>query len=179
MAGGLFASAASLQGGRTDKGEPMTIPLRCRQASVGDARAIASVFTASFRLLAFLPTLHTAEEDQRFIENDILKECEVTVAESEGRIISFLARDGGEIRLLYTHPNFIGLGAGGRLIEAAQRCGVAALELWCFQANVRARKFYEARGFRAVRFTDGDSNEEKMPDVRYRWERSRRPPERS
>jgi GNAT superfamily N-acetyltransferase len=152
----------------------MTIRLQCRQATVSDARAIASVFSASYRLLAFLPLLHTVEDDQRFIENVILKECEVTLAESESRIISFLARDGGEIRLLYTHPNFIGLGAGGRLIDAAKACGVGALELWCFQANMRARQFYEARGFRAMRFTDGESNEEKMPDVRYRWERSQR-----
>jgi hypothetical protein len=48
--------------------------------------------------------------------------------------------------------------------------GVAALELWCFQANARARRFYEARGFHAIRFTDGADNEERTPDG-YRWER--------
>ena len=46
------------------------------------------------------------------------------------------------------------------------------MELWCFQANPPARHFYEARGFRAIRFTDGADNEEKTPDVRYRWERA-------
>ena len=30
----------------------------------------------------------------------------------------------------------------------------------------------EARGFRAVRFTNGADNEERMPDVRYRCERN-------
>ncbi len=34
-----------------------------------------------------------------------------------------------------------------------------------------ARRFYEARGFRPVRFTDGADNEERWPDVRYRWQR--------
>ena len=29
----------------------------------------------------------------------------------------------------------------------------------------------EARGFHAIRFTDGAQNEERTPDVRYRWER--------
>ena len=29
----------------------------------------------------------------------------------------------------------------------------------------------ERRGFKAVRLTDGHDNEEKMPDVRYRWAR--------
>ena len=37
------------------------------------------------------------------------------------------------------------------------------------QQNERARRFYEARGFRAVEFTDGEANEEKTPDVRYEW----------
>ena len=49
--------------------------------------------------------------------------------------------------------------------------GAAALELRCFQANTRARRFYETHGFRAIRFTDGADNEERTPDVRYRWER--------
>ena len=34
------------------------------------------------------------------------------------------------------------------------------------------RRFYEARGFRATRFTDGADNEERTPDVRYRCERT-------
>ena len=63
-------------------------------------------------------------------------------------------------------------GAGTRLVEAAKSSGVDALELWCLQANTRTRRFYEARGFRAVRFTNGADNEERMPDVRYRWERN-------
>jgi putative acetyltransferase len=58
------------------------------------------------------------------------------------------------------------------LITAAKKIGVNALELWCFQANTSARRFYEERGFRAIRFTDGMHNEEKTPDIRYRWERS-------
>lgn len=149
----------------------MEIRIRRRLATAIDADGLTSVFSPSFRLLTFLPMLHTVEQDRWFIENVILKECEVWVAERDGRIVSFLARDGEEIRMLYTHPDFVGSGAGSLLLEAVKASGVAALELWCFQANVRGRKFYEERGFRAVRFTDGADNEEKMPDVRYRWER--------
>ncbi|WP_299395227.1 GNAT family N-acetyltransferase [Pelagibius sp.] len=143
-----------------------------RRAGPDDAAAVAAVFSPSFRLLTFLPKLHTVEEDRRFIKDVILKDCEVTVAELAGRIVSFLARDGEEVRLLYTHPDSIGRGAGGRLLEAAKQAGVEALELWCFQANTAGRRFYEARGFKAVAFTDGTGNEEKTPDVRYRWERT-------
>jgi len=137
-----------------------------------DAGGIAAVFSSSLRLLTFLPVLHSVEEDRQFIENVILKECEVIVAEGDAGIVSFLARNGEEIRLLYSHPDFIGSGAGSLLLDVAKKSSVVALELWCFQANARARRFYEERGFRAVRFTEGRDNEEKVPDVRYRWERA-------
>jgi GNAT superfamily N-acetyltransferase len=81
----------------------------------------------------------------------------------------FLARQGEEVRQLYTRPDRIGRGAGTQLIEAAKSSGVSAL--WCFQANARARRFYEVRGFHAIRFRDDADNEERVPDVRYRWER--------
>jgi GNAT superfamily N-acetyltransferase len=110
-------------------------------------------------------------ENRRFVAGVLLKECVVTVVEDDTGIISFLALRGEEVRQFYTRPDRIGRGAGTQLIEAAKSSGVAALELWCFQANARARRFYETRGFRAIRFTGGADNEERMPDVRYRWER--------
>lgn len=143
-----------------------------RPATAADADAIAAVFSPSFRLLDFLPALHTVDEDRWFIEHVILKECRVTVAEIAGRMVGFLALEREEIRMLYTHPDFLGRGVGSRLIEHAKASGPPAIELWCFQANTRARRFYEARGFRAIRFTDGADNEERTPDVRYRWERT-------
>ena len=149
------------------------MPFTLRGATASDADAIAAVYCASFRLLTFLPMLHTEVEYRSFIANVIFRDCEVTVAEDNSGIVSFLARQGEEVRLLYTRPDRIGLGAGTQLIEAAKRSRVGALELWCFQANARARRFYEARGFRAIRFTDGAGNEEKTPDIRYRWERAK------
>jgi GNAT superfamily N-acetyltransferase len=141
-----------------------------RRATAADADAVAAVFSPSFRLLSFLPMLHTVAEDRAFIADVVLTQCTVTVAESAGRIVSFLARNGEEIRLLHTHPDFIGRGAGRTLLDGAKASAVA-LELWCFQANAGARRFYERHGFRALYFTDGRDNEEQMPDVRYRWQR--------
>jgi len=143
---------------------------KLRRAADEDAQAIAEVYFESFRLLTFLPMLHTIEGYRWFIVNVILNDCEVTVAEDKSGIVAFLARQGEEVRLLYTRPDRIGMGAGSQLIEASKATGVGALELWCFQANERARRFYEARGFHAIRFTDGADNEERMPDIRYRWE---------
>ncbi len=91
-----------------------------RRASACDADAIANVFSTSFRLLTFLPMLHTVEEDEWFITNVILEECEVRVAEDENGIVAFLARQGEEVRLLHTRPDRIGMGAGTQLINAAK-----------------------------------------------------------
>jgi GNAT superfamily N-acetyltransferase len=143
---------------------------RLRFATQDDAAAIADVYYASFRLLSFLPMLHSPESYRWYVAERMLKEWAVTVAEDDSGIVSFLGRRGEELGHLYTRPDRVGCGAGTQLIKAAKSSGVAALELWCFQANRRARRFYEAHGFRAIRTTDGTDNEERTPDVRYRWE---------
>ena len=146
------------------------MPFRLRHATDQDADAIAELFFASYRLLTFLPMFHPIEGYRRFVAGVLLKECVVTVIEDDTGIISFLALQGEEIRQLYTRPDRFGRGAGTELIEAVKSSGVAVLELWCFQANARARRFYKARGLRAIGFPDGADNEEWVPDVRYRWD---------
>jgi hypothetical protein len=51
-----------------------------RRGTASDSDAIANIYLASFRLLTFLPMLHTVEEYRRFTANVILNECEVTVS---------------------------------------------------------------------------------------------------
>jgi GNAT superfamily N-acetyltransferase len=147
-------------------------PFTLRPATDGDAEAIAQLYFASFRLLTFLPMLHDIDSYRWYVANVMLKQYAVTVAEDDTGIVAFLGLRGEELGQFYTRPDRIGRGAGTQLIETAKASGVAALDLWCFQANTRARRFYEARGFRAIRFTDGADNEERTPDVRYRWERA-------
>ena len=68
----------------------------------------------------------------------------------------------GWIQHLFIHPDAQGQGIGPALLAKALEAG-APTQLWTFQQNARARRFYEARGFRAVEFTDGAGNEEKTP----------------
>jgi len=89
-----------------------------RRAAASDADEIANVYYASFRLLTFLPMFHTIEEYRWFVSNVTLKECEVTVVEDESGIGAFLARGGEEVRLLYTRPDRMGMGAR----HSANRC---------------------------------------------------------
>jgi GNAT superfamily N-acetyltransferase len=148
--------------------------MNLRLATHEDLDAIARVFSPSVRLLTFLPELHTPDEERWFMEHVLFPECKITVTEIGGAIISFMARADREIRLLHTHPAFIGRGAGKLLIEDAKVSGEQELYLWCFQANILARHFYERQGFIAAEFTNGQRNDEKTPDVRYVWTRGDR-----
>jgi GNAT superfamily N-acetyltransferase len=75
----------------------------------------------------------------------------------------------GWVEQLYVDPEHTGAGIGSRLIELAKDRSPAGLQLWTFQANEGARRFYERHGFTVVELTDGAGNEEHQPDVRYAW----------
>jgi len=75
------------------------------------------------------------------------------------------------IEQLYVLPEVQGCGVGSELLQIAKRA-FDCLQLWTFQRNLRARRFYEERGFALVEETDGAGNEEKEPDARYLWTRS-------
>jgi putative acetyltransferase len=75
----------------------------------------------------------------------------------------------GWVDQLYVAPGHQGRGIGRRLLDLAKERSEGGLELWTFQVNDRARRFYERNGFAAVELTDGSGNEEREPDVRYRW----------
>lgn len=140
-----------------------------RPASADDAPAVARLLRTTFRVsLPFLPELHTAAEDLAFVSNQMLPRAAVWVAETEGEIVGFIAFRPGWIDHLYVHPDQQGQGIGPALLAKALEDG-APRRLWTFQANARARRFYEARGFEVEEFTDGAGNEEKTPDVRYVW----------
>ena len=51
-------------------------------------------------------------------------------------------------------PEAQGQGVGTELLDVAKRAS-ERLQLWTFQCNASARRFYEARGFALVEETDG------------------------
>jgi GNAT superfamily N-acetyltransferase len=76
----------------------------------------------------------------------------------------------GWVDQLYVAPDRLGEGIGRRLLELAKsRADADGLQLWTFQVNDRARRFYERNGFIEAELTDGSGNEEREPDVRYVW----------
>lgn len=144
--------------------------LALRAGVVADAAAIASVFTRSRQLLSFLPNLYSADEDFAFWRDHVLPKEQVTVALLDDRIVGVLAADDLFVDHLYVDPSCVGQGVGTVLLMdiQAQR---DQLQLWCFEQNTGARRFYEQHGFVGVETTDGSGNEEKCRDIRYLWQR--------
>ena len=140
-----------------------------RRATAEDGPEIAVLFRRSFGTLAFLPTLHTPEEDRAHFTR-MAAEDEVWVYEDEGRILGFAAVDDeDEVPAFYVEPDAHGRGVGAALLDRLKERRPRGFRFWVFQQNERARRFYERRGAVPVEFTDGSGNEERRPDVLYEW----------
>ncbi|HEV2899706.1 MAG TPA: GNAT family N-acetyltransferase [Pseudaminobacter sp.] len=137
-----------------------------RPATGSDARDIARIMRAALGSFAWMPTVHTPDEDLAFISRTVLPRQCVTVAEAGEGIVGFIAIQGEWVEQLYIDPAWTGRGIGSRLLGLAT-AGMTEVKLHCFQANSGARRFYERHGFTAAKFGDGSGNEEKLPDIRY------------
>ncbi len=142
-----------------------------RPAAPTDAANVAEVFLRSFRHAyrdGLVRLAHPDHDVRRWVREEMLPSSDVTVAVSAGIVVGYVATKPEWIDHLYIDPAWIGRGVGSALLTAARDRLPHGCDLWTFQENKRARTFYEAHGFRAVAFTDGD-NEEQQPDVRYHW----------
>ena len=140
-----------------------------RSAGPGDADAVAGVWLRSFP--AALPTVrraHTDDEVRAWLA-DAVAHGATWVAEVDGEVVGMLVIAGRSVSQLYLDPSWRGHGIGDRLVELAKRERPDGLELWTFQVNGPARRFYGRNGFVEVELTDGATNEEHEPDVRLVW----------
>ena len=143
-----------------------------RRLELADMSAVALVHRTAFdQALPWLAGLHTPEEDRWFFRERVFKTCEVWGAFDNTAMIGMLAFREGWIDQLYVLPDAQRRGVGTELMKVA-KSSFDCLQLWTFQSNVAARRFYEARGFALVQETDGARNEEKEPDALYLWTRS-------
>lgn len=145
--------------------------LNIRRLALADMDAAARVHRAAFNdALPWLAGLHTPDEDCWFYRERMFSACTLWGAFDGEAINGVIAFHDDWIEQLYVLPAAQRRGIGSALLEIAQQ-GADRLQLWTFQRNARARRFYEARGFAAVEGTDGSRNEEKEPDLRYLWVR--------
>ncbi len=142
-----------------------------RQLKLDDMDAAARVVRTAFdQALPSLAGLHTPEEDQWFFRERVFETCEVWGAFDGAAMRGIIAFREDWIDQLYVLPTAQRRGVGKDLLQVAQNA-FGRLQLWTFQRNAPARRFYEARGFALIQQTDGARNEEKEPDVLYLWTR--------
>ena len=84
-------------------------------------------------------------------------------------VLALLVLKGEWVDQLYVDPAWFGRGLGSALLTQAQVRRPDGLQLWAFESNRRAHRFYERHGFVLEEQTDGSGNEERAPDRRYRW----------
>jgi len=135
--------------------------------------AVADVYLRSRNeLVSCAPLVHSDASVRAWIRR-LVPAGRTTVATADGAIVGLLVVSTGAhygwIDQLYVLPSWIERGVGSRLLDFARRELPAPIRLYTFQANARARRFYERHGFQAVAFGDGSTNEERCPDVLYEW----------
>lgn len=148
----------------------MSIALRA--ATAEDASHVAEVLLSSRK--AFLPYARLAHSDaevRQWVREVLIRSGGVSVACVGLSVVGVLATaresEVSWINQLYLAPGHVGQGIGTRLLAHALQSLPSPVRLYTFQANERARSFYERHGFKAIAFTDGSANEEQCPDVLY------------
>ncbi|MFI8766617.1 N-acetyltransferase family protein [Streptomyces sp. R-07] len=131
---------------------------------------MADVWLRSFA--AALPAVRRAHDDdevRNWFSHVVVPQYETWVAVAGGSVVGLLVLAGTELEQLCLDPSWRGRGLGDRFMTLAKRQRSQGLELWTFQVNKPARRFYERHGFVAIERTDGLRNEEREPDIRYVW----------
>lgn len=140
-----------------------------RRAYADEGAALADLYLRVRRenADAIPPVVHPDDSVREWWSTVLPQRDELWVAELGADVVGVLALQPPDwLDQLYVAGSAAGRGIGSALLGVAQRELGERVQLWTFQANAGARRFYERHGFVAVEETDGD-NEEGAPDVRY------------
>lgn len=141
-----------------------------RRATAADASATAEVYLRSFA--AALPTVvrpRSDDEVHAYIRDVVVPSRETWVAVADDQVVGLMVLAEDLLSQLYLDPDWRGRGLGDRFVALAKERRPRGLDLWTFQVNEPAHRFYERHGFAEAERTDGSGNEEREPDVRYVW----------
>ncbi|HET6965605.1 MAG TPA: GNAT family N-acetyltransferase [Acidimicrobiales bacterium] len=149
-----------------------TARMRIGTARRRDVLAAAELYLRSrHAAVPAIPRLVHEDDDVReWFAETVFPHQELWIAEdASGLMTALMVLDGEFVSQLYVDPDHVGVGIGTALLAVAKSLRPEGLQLWTFQSNRGARRFYERHGFVAVEWTDGARNEEGAPDVRYSW----------
>jgi ribosomal protein S18 acetylase RimI-like enzyme len=142
-----------------------------RRLTLDHADQAATIHCAAGALIpGYDMTLHSPEEYHGFYRDQVIPNDDCWGAFEGDKLQGFITLLPGWIDHLYVNPALHRTGIGSSLIRFAQT-EQAELRLYTFQSNMNARAFYKKHGFVIEELTDGERNEEKMPDITYHWAR--------
>ena len=148
----------------------MAEPFTIRRVQPADADAVGDVWLEAFKATYPFPPAYPDEDVRRWVREELVPREETFVAlDPDGTVVGFMSLHDDDLDQLYVRPDRHDRGIGSRFVELAKERRPGGVGLYTFQVNARARRFYERRGFRVERFGEGESNEERQPDVRYEW----------
>ncbi len=142
-----------------------------RRATPEDADPVGDIYVRARDLMTYLPRI--TDEDRPRLGGLIVRRHEVWISEDAGRITGFSGLGAAMLDHLYVDPETQNRGIGTALLDHAKSQRPAGFQLWVFQENDGARRFYERHGCSLVKLTDGSLNMEKEPDALYEWWPSR------
>lgn len=143
--------------------------ITCRDAVIADMAACAGILNRWIDATPWMPRVHAKAEVVRHYRETVFVERAVIVADREDQVAGFLALStDAYITALYVDEHHRSAGIGASLLHEAKKRAPDELNLWTFEHNTNAQRFYEREGFIAVRRTDGE-NEEGLPDILYSW----------
>ena len=153
----------------TSADPPLPAGVSIRRAYDDEGPALADLYLCVRRENADVipPVVHSDDSVRDWWSTVLPGRAELWVAELDGAAVGVMALERPDgLEQLYVAGSAAGRGIGSALLAVARRELGGRVQLWTFQANTGARRFYERHGFVAVEQTDGD-NEEGAPDVRY------------
>lgn len=132
------------------------------------ARLLAAVRTES------VPDLPLAGQSTAavtpFVRQVLLDQFEVWMAEADGHPVGFMAlMPPDQIAHLYIAAGHRGKGLGARFVDLARRRFPEGLQLWTFQENEEAQRFYKREGFVPVEWAEEREEDRASPDLRMAW----------
>ena len=120
--------------------------------------------------------LDEVREQLRFLSTIDPASIRVAMDPGSSTLLAFMVLTGRDLDHLYVHVDHQGSGIGTALLNRAKRESPEGLELFTFQRNHGARRFYKRRGFEEVRrgFARLEENPwatgtEQLADIQFRW----------
>lgn len=138
-----------------------------RKMTEKDAAEVASFYEDIRR--DTVPIIHTPDAVANWLIEHRISRGSSYIAETQGQIVGWVDVIENDLDQLYCRRGSTGKGIGLQLLNFAKQVSPNGLELFTFQVNQGARKFYAREGFVEVSYGDGTNNEEGHPDVKMIW----------